>query len=237
MPELYLVVEAVECHGLLRVVDGHFGLQYLVHALHGGQTLRNVVAGLAELLERIDDGVEHHEVVDESRAAQRVVVQYENAPHPKHDDDHHRAQKLAHRMGQLLSDVHTHHVVTVVAVHLVEAFVHLLFRTEGLDDAQTAQRLFHLTHRVAPQQLRLDGVLFEFPAHQPHEPSEHGHEDNGEKRQLPGDEQERGEVGYDEDRVLEKHVETRHDAVFYLLHIAAHTGYDVALALFAEESE
>ena len=57
MPELYLVFEAVECHGLLRVVDGHFGLQYLVHALHGGQTLRNVVAGLAELLERIDDGV------------------------------------------------------------------------------------------------------------------------------------------------------------------------------------
>ena len=44
-------------------------------------------------------------------------------------------------------------------------------------------------------------------------------------------------VHNDENGVLEEHVERRHDRRLYLLHIATHTGNDVALSLLTEESE
>ena len=53
---------------------------------------------------------------------------------------------------------------------------------------------------------------------------------------MPRYEQEGCEVADDEDGVLEHHLQTGHDRVLHLVHVATHTGDDVALALFAEES-
>ena len=140
-------------------------------------------------------------------------------------------------MRHLLADVHPHNQRAVSVVYAGEAFVHLLLRAESLDDAQSAQRLFHLAHGVAPKLLRLDAAGFQFPAHIAHEPAEEGHEEEREERELPGDEYQRGEIGNDEDGILEQHVQGRHDAVLYLLHVSAHAGDDVPLSLFAEEAQ
>ena len=140
-------------------------------------------------------------------------------------------------MRHLLADIHPHDERAVSVIHPGKALVHLLLRAESLDDAQSAQRLFHLAHGVAPELLRLDAAGFQFPAHIAHEPAEEGHEEEREERELPGDEYQRGEIGNDEDGILEQHVQGRHDAVLYLLHVSAHAGDDVPLSLFAEEAQ
>ena len=72
---------------------------------------------------------------------------------------------------------------------MVEAAVHLILGTESLDDAQSAQRLLHLAHRVAPERLSLDALLLQAAAHHSHEPAEDGYKDDGEQRELPRDEE------------------------------------------------
>ena len=140
-------------------------------------------------------------------------------------------------MCHRLPDVHAHDVVAVGRVGAVETLVHRLLGTERLDDAQSAERLLHLAHRVAPQGLCLDALLLQLTSDQSHEPSEDGHEDDGEQRELPRHDDERGEIDQDENRVFEQHVERCHDARLYLLHVAAHAGDDVALTLLGEEAE
>ena len=140
-------------------------------------------------------------------------------------------------MSHRLAYVDAHDVVAIVGVHLVETLVHPLLGTESLDDAQAAQRLLHLAHRITPEGLCLDAASLQLAPHEPHEPSEDGHEDDGEQRQLPRHEEQRSKIDDDEDGILEKHVERRHDARLHLLHVATHAGNDVALALLAEESQ
>ena len=235
--ELYLVLKGDEGLGMLRFLDGHLRFQYLVYPFHGSQALGNVVAGLGEFLQRIDDAVEYHEVVNERGAGDGIVIEHQDSAKPQHDDNHHRAQELAHGVRHLLADIHPHDERAVSVIHPGEAFVHLFLRAESLDDAQSAQRLFHLAHGVAPELLRFDAAGFQFPAHIAHEPAEEGHEEEREERELPGDEYQRGEIGDDEDGILEQHVQGRHDAVLYLLHVSAHAGDDVPLSLFAEEAQ
>ena len=124
-----------------------------------------------------------------------------------------------------------------MVVDVAEAVVHLLFGAERLYYAQSAERLLHLRHGVAPQALCLYRLALELSSHEAHEPSEDGHEDEGEERQLPRDEEQGGEIGDDENGVLEEHVERRHDAAFYLAHVARHACNDVAFALLGEEPE
>ena len=85
-------------------------------------------------------------------------------------------------MRQLLANVYLHDVVSVGTIYLVKPYIHLLFCAEGLDNAQSPQCFFHLTHGVAPQRLRLDGVLFKLSAYITHEPTEYRYENKGEKR-------------------------------------------------------
>ena len=235
--ELYLMLEGGYVLRMFRLSDGVLGQQYLVHTLHRGQSLRYVIACLGEVLQGIDDGVEHHHIVDEYRTGQGLVVQHEHATKPEHDDDEDGAQKLAHGMGRRLADVDTHDVVAIGRIDLVEPAVHLLFGTEGLDDAQSAQRLLDLAHRVAPQGLGLDALRLQLATHIAHQPAHDGHDDEREERQLPGNEDEGRKIRDDEDRILEQHLERRHDGVLNLLHVATHTGNDVALALLREEAK
>ena len=222
---------------MLRILNLHFCLQNLIYTLHRCQPLRNAVACLRKLFQGIDDGVEHYEVVDKRRSTNHgILAQYQRAAKPQYDDNHHRSQELTHRMSQLLTDVHPHDVVTISGIHTVETGIHLLLRRESLDDTQTAQRLFHLTHRVAPQGLRLHTVLLQLPAHKSHEPAEQGHKDQSKHRQLPRYDHQRNEVGDDQHGILKQHIQRRHDTVFYLLHITAHSGNDVTFALFREKA-
>ena len=189
--ELYLVLERLDILRVLGFLDVVLGHQYLVHALHRGQSRRDVVAGLREFLQRVDDAVENHQVIDERTARDGGVVQHLHAAEPQHDDNHHRAQELAHGVRQLLARVHPEYVVAVFLVHLSELCVHLVLGVECLDDAQSAQRLLHHAHRIAPKRLRLHRVLLQAAAHIAHEPTEQRHEYDGEKRKLPRNEQQR----------------------------------------------
>ena len=70
-----------------------------------------------------------------------------------------------------------------------------------------------------------------------HEPAEWWHKEDGEEGELPADADERDEIEENENRILEEHIERRHDAVLHFLHITAHAGNDISLALLAEETE
>ena len=82
-----LVLDALphlgEGHGVLGVGEVVLGLEYHVDALHRGQAALYRVAGLGEILGRIDDAVEHHHVVDEGGGRDgRLVGQDEGAAKP-----------------------------------------------------------------------------------------------------------------------------------------------------------
>ena len=231
------MLKAMNVYRMLAFLDLYLCLQNLVDPLHGSQTFGNVISGLGKLFQRIDNGVEHHQVIDKLGAAERMVVENKDAADPKHDDDHHRAEKLAHRVGKLLSDVHAHDVVAVAAVDAVKALVHLFFRTEGFNNAQSAQCLLDLAHGVAPQSLCRHAARFELTADKAHEPAKDRNKDNGEQRELPRHDKQCREIGNDQDRIFEQHIQTGHDAVLDLLHVTTHAGDDVTLALLREEAE
>ena len=140
-------------------------------------------------------------------------------------------------MSHLLTNIHTHDVVTIRGVYVVETLVHLLLCTESLDNAKSAKSFFHLTHGVAPERLGIGALRFQFSAHKAHEPTKDRHKDNGEESELPANGNKGAEINNYEDRVFEKHVETRHDAVLHLLHIATHAGNDITFAFFAKEAK
>ena len=112
--ELYRVVEPAYVDGVWAFLDVVLGLQNLVNALHRGQSLGDVVAGLGELLERVDYAVQNNHVVNERGTAEPLAVEHEHSTEPHHDDNHQRAEKLAHGMGHLLACVDTEDVVTVL---------------------------------------------------------------------------------------------------------------------------
>ena len=183
--EFYLMLETRQALGELWLLDGVLSHQYLVYAFHRCQTLGDVVACLREVFQGVDDGVEHHHVVDEDGTRECVVVEHQHAAEPEHDDNHDCAEELRHGVCRRLAYVHSHDVVAVGRVDAVEAAVHLALGAEGLDDAQAPESLLHLAHRVAPQGLGLDALGFQLAAHPAHEPAHDGHDDEGEERQLP----------------------------------------------------
>ena len=140
-------------------------------------------------------------------------------------------------MSRRLTDIDAHDIVAIGGVDIVKATVHTLLGTESLDDTQTAERLLHLTHRVAPECLCLDRLCFQLSAYPSHEPSHDGHDNEGEKREFPRDEDEGSEIADNEDRVLEEHLQRCHDGVLDLLHVTTHAGDDITFALLGEESE
>ena len=237
MAELYLMFEAADMLRVLLILDFHLSLQNLVDTLHTCQSLWDIVTRLGEFLQWVDDAVEHHEIEDDGRTVDSAVIQNQDTAKPQYHYDEDGSQELTHRVCHLLADIYAHDVVAVAAVNLIETLVHLFFCTERLDDVQAAQRFFYHTHRVAPKCLCLDTVCLQFLAHYSHEPAERWYKENGEEGELPTDADQRNEIEENQDRVLEEHVERRHDAVLHFLHITAHAGNDISLALLAEETE
>ena len=147
-----------------------------------------------------------------------MVVDDEDAAKPEYDDDHDGAKELRHRMSRRLTDVDAHDIVAIGRIDTVKATVHTLLGTET-------------------ECLCLDRLCFQFTAYPSHEPSHDGHDNEGEKRQFPRDEDEGSEIADNEDRVLEEHLQRCHDGVLDLLHVTTHAGDDITFALLGEESE
>ena len=67
-----------------------------------------------------------------------MVSQHQNTAKPQYDDDHTCAKELAERVSGIVTDIHTHDIATVGGVDAAELIAHLVFCTEGLDDAKAA---------------------------------------------------------------------------------------------------
>ena len=90
-------------HGVrfLRVADRILCLQYLVYPLHGGHTFLNGVSGFAQLLGRIDDGVEDDHVVNEVRGGDAAGAgENEGASEPQYNSYGCGAEEFAHGVCQ-----------------------------------------------------------------------------------------------------------------------------------------
>ena len=234
--ELYLVLERCRTDRVFLLRYVVFGFENLVDALHTGKSHRDCVACLGELFERIDYGIEDDHVVDECRSGQRHFVKHEDTTEPQDYDNHHCTKELRHRMSKTLPYAHLDDLVAMLVVDVTEAFVHLFLGAERLDDAQTAESFLHLRHSVAPKVLSLQRARFQLSSYAPHDKAHDRDEDECEECQLPRDDKQGYEVGYDEYRVLEHHVQRGHDRVFDGGDVTCDACDDVALPLLCEES-
>ena len=232
MAELYALLKRCDRLRMFRLFDIVFSHQYLIDTLHRSQSLRDVVACLGKFFQGVDDAVEDDQIINKGGTADGCVVQHQYSTKPKDNDNHDRAEELTHGMSQLLTGVHPKNVLTIFGVDTIILVVHLLLSIECLDDAQPTQRFFHHAHGITPQCLCLDGILFQLASDEAHKPAHQRYEDDGEKGELPRNKYQRGEIGNNQDGILEKHVETRHDGIFNLLYVTTHTSDDVTLALF-----
>ena len=144
------MLKRLDMHRVSLLRDSILRLKNLIHALHRGETLRNIVTSLGKFLKRIDDTIQDYHVIDECRTRESIASKDQHTAKPKDDNDHHRAEKLRHRVSHLLTNVHSHDIVPIAGIDSIEAGIHLVFSTERLDDAQSAKRFLHLTHRIAP---------------------------------------------------------------------------------------
>ena len=113
----------------------------------------------------------------------------------------------------------------------------LLFRIEGLNDTQTAQRLLNLAHQQAPLLLPLERLTFQLLADLPHDITRQWQQDQDKKRQLPADRDHSDQIDNDQDRVLEQHIQRAHDRGLNLVHVARDPSDDIAFPLLGEEAQ
>ena len=82
MAELYLVAELSYMYGVFGFVYGVLGFQHLIDTLHRSKSLGYVVCRLRHILERIDDAVEHDEVIYKCGTGEYLAVKDEYSAHP-----------------------------------------------------------------------------------------------------------------------------------------------------------
>ena len=128
-----------------RLLDGILGTENLVYTLPAAHADGDVVECLGEVLDRVEDIVEHHQVVDEGGSLHaRHAVEDDVTSCPHHDDDDAGAHKLAGGMCGTLTYGHAHHCIAVGVVDMGKAVLHLALGEESLDDTQSAQGLIEL---------------------------------------------------------------------------------------------
>ena len=97
--EFYLMVKTIDMLRIRRFLNGILRHQNLIDSFHGSQSFRNVVTCLRELFQWVDDTIENHHVIDKRRTRNGLVVQDKNTAKPQYNYDHHRTEKLAHRVS------------------------------------------------------------------------------------------------------------------------------------------
>ena len=113
MAELDIMLKAVDSDRIGLFPDFYLGLQNLVYTLHRSQSFGYIVTGLGKLFQRIDNTVEYGHVINEGGTTQYFLFQYKYSAKPQDDDNHYRTQKLAHGVGQLLTDIDAHDIVAI----------------------------------------------------------------------------------------------------------------------------
>lgn len=71
MAELYLMFKAIDMYWIGLFLDFNLRLKDFVDTFHRRQSLRNIVACLGEVFQRVDDAVEHDEIIDERRSVEQ----------------------------------------------------------------------------------------------------------------------------------------------------------------------
>ena len=140
-------------------------------------------------------------------------------------------------MRQELAAIHTDDRLAILLVGVTETLINELFRGEGLDDTQPAERLLNLTDELPPLVLRLEAGALERLPYASHDEARDGQDEEDEEGELPADDEHRAEVDEDEDRIFQKEVERTHHGVLHLPDVTRDTGQYVTLALFAEEAQ
>ena len=133
--ELHLIIERRKRFRQGGFFNGVLRKEYLVDTLHGGKSFGNVVSGFGEFLQRVDNTVQYHQVVNERGGVySSAVAQNQRAAEPQHDNDDACAQKLAHGMRQCLAGGYPVDSIAVFVAALIETLHHLVFGNEGFDD-------------------------------------------------------------------------------------------------------
>ena len=112
-----------------------------------------------------------------------------------------------------------------------------MFRIECLDNAQAAECLLDGRHQRAPLLLSHERRALQPLAYAPHHESSHWQQHKHKNRQLPTNHNHHAKTHDNHYRILEHHIERRHNGVFHLSHVARHTRHNVALALAREEAD
>ena len=236
--QLHLLLEGWQRLRVLGLTDGVLGLENEIDTVHGGEAEGNLIGGLRELLQRVDDAVEDDHVEDEGGGIDEVALaEDEETAEPQHDDDDDGSQELRHGMGGVLADDHRIHATAKLIVDEGEALQHLRLGDEGFDDAQAAQRLVQLRDDVTPLALHGRGLALQLAADDTHDPACHGSYDDDEDRQLPAGGEEGEEADEDGDGLPDKHVNGAGDGALNALNVSGHTGDDISFSLFGEETQ
>ena len=238
MMERDIMLQALHLLGVLHLPDRILGIQYLQDALHAGQSLLYGISRLAQILDRLQGGIEDHQIIDKEIGIYSAgTSKDEPSAKPQYDDYHHGAQEFAHGMGCTLAQGHTSGYVTIVVIDFREALHHLTLGYECLDDTETSQGLLYLADAVTQAGLHQQRTGLEALAYRTYSPCQQRHNEQGEEGQLPTDADECGQINDDEDGVLHNHVERTADAGIHLVDIRGYAGEDVALAFLREESQ
>ena len=110
-------------------------------------------------------------------------------------------------MCQRLTDGYLVGGITQLVATLFETVHHLVFGYESLDDAQSAQRLFQLRHRVAPFPLGFQRLAFQLLADLSHQPAHTRQYQDSKQGQLPTGYNQSGKIKQNQDRILEQHIQ------------------------------
>lgn len=205
-------VDIVEDDFVFQRLDG-FGLglffyrivsiEYLIDAHHGSHTLGDVVTGLGEVFQRLDDAVKYDHVEDERRGINgRLCAEDECTTIPQDKDDEAGAEKFAHGMRRSLPHLHACRSVAKLVGGAVETLLHLTFCRKGFDDAHTAKGLFELRHRLAPFVLCVQTLTLKFAADASHSPAESRQDNDSEDSELPRGVDEHAEVADEQYGIL-----------------------------------
>ena len=84
---------------------------------------------------------------------------------------------------------------------------HLIFRNKSFDNAQAAQCLFELRHRIAPFALSFQRLALQFSPYYTHQPAHSRQYNNSKERQLPTGHNQRREIQDNHNRALHQHIQ------------------------------
>ena len=164
-----------------------------------------------------------------------MLREYQCAAVPQHENNEACAEKLAHRMGRSLAHGHAACGAPEGVRAGVETCAHLLLGRKGFYYAHSAKCFLELRHGVAPLVLRVERLVFQLAPYLAHYPAHKREHYYREKGKFPARIDKHAEIANYKYGIFYEHFKRTGHGVFNLVYVAAHAGYDVALALVGEK--